>query len=220
MKKKAAETVAAGNELIKAYKRSMAKDQNASRVPDSLVIDAMVARCKGYLVRDTADAYHRMHLTKECQAPLDDDALVPLAKVSDADLASAKLKLGAVFDNHSRKGCRKFNPMQRKTGDVANATGSGSGGGSGCGGGNGFDNNEEGARRSGTSASLVMVDDGILRIIMDFLPRKSWSTILPAVFTGAHDAAFKTPNRKWDHAKGCGSGTGSGSGSGGVQRFR
>ena len=190
VEKKAAETVGAGNELIKAYKRSMAKDQNTSRMSDSLVIDAMVARGEGYLVHDTADAYHRMHLTKECQAPLDDDALVPLAKVSDADLASAKLKLEAVFDNHSRKGCRKFKPMQMKTGDAANATGSGSGGGSGCGGGNGFDNSEEGARRSGTSASLAMVDGGILRVIMDFLPRKSWCTTLPAVFTGAHDATF------------------------------
>ena len=158
-------------------------------------------------MHDTADAYHKIHLTKECQAPPDDDALVPLLKVSDADLASAKLKLEAVFDNHSRKGRRSFKAMQRKTGDDGIATGSGSGGGSGCGGGNGFDNSEEGARRIGTNASLEMVDGGILRIIVDFLSRKSWSTILPAVFTGARDAAFKTPNRKWDQAKGCGSGS-------------
>ena len=49
-------------------------------------------------------------LATECQAPLDDDALVPRANVSDADLASAKMKLEAVSTTILEKGVESPSP--------------------------------------------------------------------------------------------------------------
>ena len=39
------------------------------------------------------------------------------------------------------------------------------------------------------SATLVVLDYGVLRLVMGFLPKKKWSTILPAVFAGARHAS-------------------------------
>ena len=69
----------------------------------------------------------------------------------------------------------------------ARSCGSGDGSGSdaegGCGTGNGICRSSEGA------PTLVMLDYGVLRLVMGFLPKKKWSTILPAVFAGARHAS-------------------------------
>ena len=69
----------------------------------------------------------------------------------------------------------------------ARSRGSGDGSGSdaegGCGTGNGICRSSEGA------PTLVMLDYGVLRLVMGFLPKKKWSTILPAVFAGARHAS-------------------------------
>ena len=60
--------------------------------------------------------------------------------------------------------------------------GSGSGSGSGCGSGNSGQH---------CSAALAVLDYGVLRLIMKFLPMKRWCTILPAVCAGARHATVE-----------------------------
>ena len=95
MEREAAEAVAAGSELIKAYRQKMMTNSKAA---DCLVIDGIVKTTGGYVHdtagaydHDTADAFHRMELNETCRAPLADDALATRAKVPDADLGSARL---------------------------------------------------------------------------------------------------------------------------------
>ena len=85
----------------------------------------------------------------------------------------------------------------RKTREATPARSCGSGGGcgseaeGGCGTGNGIYRSSEGASVSSqqVSATLVVLDYGVLRLVMGFLPKKKWSTILPAVFAGARHAS-------------------------------
>ena len=95
----------------------------------------------------------------------------------------------------------------RKTREAtpARSCGSGDGCGSdaegGCGTGNGIYRSSEGVGAAAGQCSLVMLDYGVLRLVMGFLPKKKWSTILPAVFAGARHAsvdvlAIQYVNRK------------------------
>ena len=51
---------------------------------------------------------------------------------------------------------------------------------------------DEAAEVAACGASQVVLDHGVLRLIMNFLPTSSWCTILPAVFARAQYAAFES----------------------------
>ena len=79
--------------------------------------------------------------------------------------------------------------------------GDGSGSGSGCGAGSGsYCGSGSGSVSSSqkVSASLAMLDYGVLRIVMRFLPSKEWSTILPTVFAGARQATVEGRRKSKD----------------------
>ena len=86
----------------------------------------------------------------------------------------------------------------------AKVTGDGSDSGSGAGSGGGTGNGSYCGSGSGSvsssqkiSASLVMLDHGVLRLVMDFLPKKRWCTILPTVCAEARKASVEGKREKF-----------------------
>ena len=78
--------------------------------------------------------------------------------------------------------------------NIGSGDDSGSGAGSGCGTGSGKycgSGSESVSSSQQGSASLVMLDYGVLRLVMEFLPKKKWCTILPTVFAGARHASVE-----------------------------
>ena len=76
---------------------------------------------------------------------------------------------------------------------IGGGDGSGSGAGNGCGAGSGsYCGSGSGSLSSSqkVNGSLAMLDYGVLRIVMRYLPSKEWSTILPTVFAGARHATM------------------------------
>ena len=113
----------------------------------------------------TQDAYYRVHLGAESRRmmPVKEEA-------ADAEMAYC---------------------------DAADAEGSTGGCGSGAGCGNALEEVSEDHPRvfagayCGGKAALVIMEYGVLRLIMRFLPMKRWCTVLPAVFAGAMYAAYE-----------------------------
>ena len=78
--------------------------------------------------------------------------------------------------------------------DIGGGVGSGSGSGSGCGGDSGnYCGTGSGSVSSSqqVSASLAVLDYGVLRLVMKFLPRKEWCPTLPTMFAGARRATME-----------------------------
>ena len=84
--------------------------------------------------------------------------------------------------------------------DIGGGNDSGNGAGSGGGTGNGnYCGSGSGSVSSSqkVSASLAMLDYGVLRLVTEFLPKKKWCNILPTVFAGARQASVEGKRSKF-----------------------